>query len=92
MSEQDVRWEQRFSNFRKALLNLDEGVKYMRETYTYQDEAVNQDDFSLAFSILKDGIIQRFGYTHELAWNTMKDYALYRGNAEVGGSRDAGSF
>ena len=89
MSEQDVRWEQRFSNFRKALLNLDEGVKYMRETYAFEDETVNQEDFGLAFFIMKEGIIQRFEYTHELAWNTMKDYALYQGNAEVGGSRDA---
>ena len=40
-------------------------------------------------NLLKEGLIQRFGYTHELAWNTMKDYARYQGNEEVAGSRDA---
>jgi nucleotidyltransferase substrate binding protein (TIGR01987 family) len=39
--------------------------------------------------ILKEGLIQRFEYTHELAWNVMKDYAEYQGNFDVKGSRDA---
>jgi nucleotidyltransferase substrate binding protein (TIGR01987 family) len=39
--------------------------------------------------ILMDGLIHRFKYTHELAWNVMKDYAEYQGNNNVGGSRDA---
>lgn len=39
--------------------------------------------------ILKEGLIQRFEYTHQLAWNVMKDYAEYQGNNEIGGSRDA---
>ena len=39
--------------------------------------------------MLKEGLIQRFEYTHELAWNVMKDYAEYQGNNNVGGSRDA---
>ena len=39
--------------------------------------------------MIKEGLIQRFEYTHELAWNVMKDYAAYQGNAGVGGSRDA---
>lgn len=36
-------------------------------------------------------MIQRFEYTHELAWNVMvmKDYAFFQGNSTVGGSRDA---
>jgi nucleotidyltransferase substrate binding protein (TIGR01987 family) len=34
-------------------------------------------------------LIQRFEYTHELAWNVMKDYAYFQGNSQVGGSRDA---
>ena len=32
---------------------------------------------------------QRFEYTHELAWNVMKDYAEYQGSSEIRGSRDA---
>jgi nucleotidyltransferase substrate binding protein (TIGR01987 family) len=39
--------------------------------------------------MMKEGLIQRFEYTHELAWNVMKDYAAYQGNSTVGGSRDA---
>lgn len=30
----------------------------------------------------KEGFIQRFGYTHELAWNTMKDFLYYSGVTE----------
>ena len=29
--------------------------------------------------MIKEGLIQRFEYTHELAWNVMKDYAEYHG-------------
>ena len=36
-----------------------------------------------------EGLIQRFEYTHELAWNVMKDYAHFQGNSNVAGSRDA---
>jgi nucleotidyltransferase substrate binding protein (TIGR01987 family) len=39
--------------------------------------------------LLREGLIQRFEYTHELAWNVMKDYAEYQGNTEIRGSRDA---
>ena len=33
--------------------------------------------------------IQRFEYTHELAWKVMKDYAEYQGYSDIKGSRDA---
>lgn len=39
--------------------------------------------------MIKEGLIQRFEYTHELAWNVMKDCAAYQGNTMIGGSRDA---
>ena len=39
--------------------------------------------------MIKEGLIQRFEYTHELAWNVMKDYAEYQGNSNIGGSRVA---
>lgn len=39
--------------------------------------------------MIKEGLIQRFEYTHELAWNVMKDYAKYQGNTNIEGSRDA---
>lgn len=40
-------------------------------------------------NIVNEGRIQRFEFTHELAWNVMKDYAAYQGANEIRGSRDA---
>jgi len=84
--EQDIRWEQRFSNFRKALGKLKQAVEYINQTLLIKDEKKLNDVLD---EIVKEGLIQRFEYTHELAWNVMKDYALYQGNSMIGGSRDA---
>lgn len=84
--ELDNRWKQRFSNFEKALSKLSEGVNYVNSISGEQDR--DQKETVLA-EIVKEGLIQRFEYTHELAWNVMKDYAIYQGNPTVGGSRDA---
>ena len=37
----------------------------------------------------EQGIIQAFEFTHELAWNVMKDYLAYQGTVNIAGSRDA---
>lgn len=37
----------------------------------------------------EQGLIQAFEFTHELAWNVMKDYFEYQGNTTITGSRDA---
>ena len=37
----------------------------------------------------KQGIIQSFEYTYELAWNTLKDYFESQGETNIHGSRDA---
>lgn len=37
----------------------------------------------------KQGLIQSFEYTFELAWNTLKDYFEAQGETEIHGSRDA---
>lgn len=37
----------------------------------------------------KQGLIQAFEFTHELAWNVMKDYFVYQGRPSILGSRDA---
>lgn len=80
--EQEVRWEQRFSNFVKALKKLSQAVNYI-------EQSVENEKNEVLNEIIKEGLIQRFEYTHELAWNVMKDYAYYQGDASVGGSRDA---
>jgi len=37
----------------------------------------------------EQGLIHAFEFTHELAWNVMKDYFEYQGNSNISGSRDA---
>lgn len=78
--EKDIRWIQRFRNFRSALYRLGKAVEIVTKQIS-EDEEV--DD------LLKEGLIQRFEYTHELAWKVMKDYAEYQGYTDIRGSRDA---
>ena len=69
----DIRWLQRFNNYKKALSQLQ---KFIAE------EKLND--------LEKQGLIQSFEYTYELAWNVMKDYFTYVQAVEsIGGSRDA---
>ncbi|OQX21202.1 MAG: nucleotidyltransferase [Desulfobacteraceae bacterium IS3] len=37
----------------------------------------------------KQGLIQAFEYSYELAWNTIKDYFEDQGETDIHGSRDA---
>lgn len=83
--EKDIRWEQRFSNYIKAVEKLSQSVKYIKQKFN--TEAFLEDE--ILDEMIKEGIIQRFEYTHELAWNVMKDYAEYQENSNIGGSRDA---
>ncbi len=71
----DIRWQQRFANFRKALVNLDEAVTLSRQRELSQLERM--------------GLIKAFEFVHELAWNTLKDYAEFKGIEGLIGSRDA---
>ncbi len=77
---QDIRWVQRFNNYRKALRLLSQAVSILSNKIDRDDSI---DD------LLREGLIQRFEYTHELAWKVMKDYAEYQGYSDVRGSRDA---
>ena len=54
----DIRWKQRFQNFEKAFSQLKNAVTQLE---TLSD-------------LEKEGMIQRFEYTFELAWKTLKDY------------------
>ncbi len=71
---QDTRWKQRFSNYEKALNLLKEAVE------TYDSDSLE---------IIKEGTIQRFEFTHELAWNVMKDYLVEEGYQNIIGSKSA---
>lgn len=72
---QDIRWQQRLNNFNSALEQLTDAVNLTKER---------------KLSLLEQqGTIQAFEFTHELAWNVMKDYAHYQGNITIAGSRDA---
>ncbi|MCF6211957.1 MAG: nucleotidyltransferase substrate binding protein [Gammaproteobacteria bacterium] len=64
MSEQDIRWKQRFNNFQRAFLLLREAM---------------ESDLDKMSQLEKEGIIQRFEYTFELAWNVLRDRMEYDG-------------
>lgn len=88
--EQEIRWQQRFSNYIKAFQKLEQAIAYVKHSSPFAVEKPDTEDFaSVLDGIIQEGLIQRFEYTHELAWNVMKDYAEYQGNMNVGGSRDA---
>jgi nucleotidyltransferase substrate binding protein (TIGR01987 family) len=90
--ERDIRWEQRFTNFRKALKKMSEAVLYIKNEIDEKEFEIQSDEDikeEVLEEIIKEGLIQRFEYTYEMAWNVMKDYALYQGNSELAGSRDA---
>ena len=67
MNKQDVRWEQRFNHFKKALLQLSKAVDLCQERVLTELE--------------KQGVIQVFEFTHELACNMMQDFFYYQGNS-----------
>ena len=58
----DIRWQQRFSNFRRAFASLAAAVGLARARPLSDLE--------------KQGLIQAFEFTHELAWNVMRDYFM----------------
>lgn len=60
----DNRWKQRFENFERAFSLLNEAF---------------EKDIAEMSDLEKEGVIQRFEYTFELAWKTLKDYLVYSG-------------
>ena len=78
---------EKYSLLKSAIKEIDpellevENEKMMPEEQINREEAVDE--------LLQEGLIQRFEYTHELAWKVMKDYAEYQGVMEIFGSRDA---
>lgn len=74
MIAKDIRWIQRFNNFSKAFSQLKDAV-----------ELAKQRDLS---KLEEQGLVQAFEYTHELAWNTLKDFLDGSGIKNMYGSRD----
>lgn len=52
---EDIRWEQRFSNFNKALLKLEESVNYINHNVLVEENLGYIVD-----ELIKEGLIQRF--------------------------------
>lgn len=71
----DIRWKQRFNNYSKAFQTLVEAVELTRTR-----------DLS---KLEEQGLIQSFEFTHELAWNVLKDYLEEKGIVGLIGSKDA---
>ncbi|MEO5363829.1 MAG: nucleotidyltransferase substrate binding protein [Magnetococcus sp. DMHC-8] len=70
-----MRWRQRFNNYCRALQTLAEAVELAQQRPLSRLE--------------QQGLIQSFEFTHELAWNVLKDYLEYKGMMALIGSRDA---
>jgi len=74
MSE-DIRWKQRFQNYKKALATL--------------KSAVDLSSSRKLSDLEKQGLIQGFEFTFELAWNVMKDYLEEQGINGIIGSKNS---
>ena len=76
MSKPDIRWIQRFDNFKRAFTRLADAAAQAKQRKLSELE--------------EQGLIQAFEFTHELAWNTLKDFLEARGTVvKIYGSRDA---
>lgn len=75
MNDPDIHWQQRFANYQKALLQLQSAADLSKQRALSQLE--------------KQGVIQTFEFTHELAWNLLKDFLQDQGNQNIKGSKDA---
>lgn len=60
MANEDIRWIQRFNNYRKALARLGEAVELAEERELSDLE--------------QQGLIQGFEFTFDLAWKTLQDF------------------
>ena len=70
---QDIRWQQRFDNYQRALRQLSSAVELSQQRPLSDLE--------------KQGVIQAFEFVHELAWNVLKDFLEYEGIVGLVGSR-----
>ncbi|MCL1929420.1 MAG: nucleotidyltransferase substrate binding protein [Treponema sp.] len=71
----DIRWKQRLHNYKKALVTLESAVE-LAKTRKLTD-------------LEKQGTIQGFEFTFEIAWNLMKDFLEEQGITGIIGSKGA---
>ena len=71
----DIRWVQRFDNFKRAFARLTEAVVLAKQRKLSELE--------------EQGLIQAFEFTHEMAWNVLKDYLEEQRFRDVIGSKGA---
>ena len=62
---QNIRWVQRFKNFEKASINLNETI-----------ECIKHNGINKIYTM---ALIQAYEIVFELAWKTMKDYLEFNG-------------
>lgn len=72
---EDIRWKQCFNNYLSALPTLTEAVALAQQRPLSKLE--------------QQGLIQGFEFTHELAWNVLKDYLDAQGFVGLIGSKNA---
>jgi nucleotidyltransferase substrate binding protein (TIGR01987 family) len=75
MPNPDTRWRQRFENFKAAFAQLKKGAALARQRPLSELE--------------RQGLIKAFEFTHELAWNVLKDFLEAEGIAGIMGSKGA---
>ena len=59
-SDTNIRWIQMFQNFDRAFILL--------------RSVLEERDLEQMLELEKKGLVQRFEYSYELVWKTMKDY------------------
>jgi nucleotidyltransferase substrate binding protein (TIGR01987 family) len=65
MANEDIRWIQRFNNYRKALARLNDAI-----------DLANERELS---DLEQQGLIQGFEFTFEMAWKTLLDFIVDKG-------------
>lgn len=71
----DIRWKQRLASYQRALAQLRAAVS-LRQIRPLSE-------------LEQQGLIQAFEFTHELAWNVMRDYLRSLGQEGLLASRDS---
>ena len=75
MTDKNLRWQQRFASFERALARLEQACELAGQRQLSQLE--------------QQGLIKVFEFNQELAWRVMKDYLQHQGLDAIIGSRDA---